>query len=226
MTPAERSAVITKVIEQVARAYKRSCWWAELTDLVQEAWVAVLGAHPERWPEAGLRGFVATVAQRRLAHYLWEQSSPVGGRRGGRHFEGLQRAPLHLPRSRVGEGASNMNRERPELTHNVGPLAELERAEAAVLVERLRELLFWRVAEVYGEALDRLGQEARGLLLEAVLRVLLDGASSTSAATHTQTPLDAVYAETKRVKSYMLADQESRAILEEIAYYRRTLEDS
>lgn len=221
MTSAERAAVMTKVIEQVARAYQRKCWWAELTDLIQEAWVAVLAAKPERWPEESLRGFTYTVSVRRLQHYLWELSAPVGGRRGGRHFEGLQRVPLMLRR----HSGNETHRERPELTTSVGPLAELERWEASLLIDELRERFFWRVAEVYEEALARLGQQAQGLLLEAVLRVLLDGKGSTDVAAALSTSVEDVYAETKRVKAYVLEDPESREILKEIAECRRTLEE-
>lgn len=211
MTPTERTAAISKVIEEVAGAYCRRVWWADKVDLMQEAWLEVLSslerkAVPDEW----LKGTVYRIASRRVAQYLWESSSPATGARGGKQFQGLRRAGSLALSSRAGDGPA--------------PDARVREAEAQHAVEEAREALFWRVAELYAEALEAAGQQARGLLFEAVCRVLIDGAASTDAARDMGSALPDVYAETARVRRLIVEDVQARELLEEISEWRSELE--
>lgn len=85
-----------KIADQVARRYAAKCWWADLNDLRQEAWVAVLEAEQTWRPDGGASR--ATYAHRaavlRLRDYLWRASKPVTGPRGrGERLRGLRAAP-------------------------------------------------------------------------------------------------------------------------------------
>lgn len=86
------------VVHGVAHWYAARCWWADLNDLKQEAWVAVLDAQ-QRGTYRPARGSKAAYYQRVavfcLKEYLWRQSSPVTGRRGhGKKMAGMHRAPI------------------------------------------------------------------------------------------------------------------------------------
>lgn len=221
MSP-ERLATCSRVIDQVSRNYCRRVWWADLLDLQQAAWVEVLSSLERNpVPDEWLSGTVYTVAVRRLAAYLWEQSAPVTGARGARkRFTGLCGVPLELRGTE--EGAEP--RQRPELTEHRLPSAHSTAHEAEVQLELAREELFWRISELYAEQLQAVGKQARGMLFEACLRVLLDGAPSSEAAEELCRPLTEVYAETARVKRLIKKDATAQELLEEIAEWRSILE--
>ena len=119
---------LTEVVRRVASRYQARCWWADLDDLKQEAWVAVLEAK-ETWdPNFGvpLHGYVWRAASRRLGNYLWEQSVPVSAwKRHGNLLRGVKRASVEV------------------LDHvEADPPGEAER------VEQWWEDLSWEVAKV------------------------------------------------------------------------------
>lgn len=207
MTPAERTLKISKTIEEVAKAYCRRCWWADQLDLMQHGWVEVLGALARKpVPDEWLGGVVYRISLRCMAHHLWELSSPATGARGGKHFAGLARA-----------GTLALEQRQAPDSSPAGPLEAREREQG---IEAAREELFWRVTELYSEFLARTGRQAKGLLFEAVLRVLVDGRGSGESAAAVGTSLNALYQETVRVKALIRDDATCSELLEEIADWR------
>lgn len=200
---AERTAIISKVIEEVSGTYCKKVWWADRLELMQEAWLIVLQALERKpVPDEWLRGTVARIASRRMAQFLWECTSPATGARGGRHFQGVKRASeLELEHCPTGLPA---------------PDARIVEAEAEHGIEQAREALYWRMKALYADALQRAGQAARGMLFEAVLRVLVDGVQSSAAAQEIGVEISDVYAETMRLKRLVVGDQHARELLAEI----------
>lgn len=207
---AERTAVISKVIEEVSGTYCKKVWWADRLELMQEAWITVLHALERKpVPEEWLRGTVARISSRRMAQFLWECTSPATGARGGRHFQGVKRAS----ELELGQQASSVP----------SPDARITEAEATHGVAEAREALYWRVRELYADAMKRNGQEARDLLCEVALRVLVDGIQSSQAANDAGVQISEVYTETMRVKRLVVGDQQARELLEEISDWRGDL---
>jgi hypothetical protein len=208
--PVERTAVISKVIEEVSGTYCKKVWWADRLELMQEAWLTVLHALERKpVPDEWLRGTVARIASRRMAQFLWECTSPATGARGGRHFQGVKRAS----ELELAQQASSVP----------APDARITEAEATAGVAEAREALYWRVRELYAEALKARGQAARELIFEVVLRVLVDGVQSSQAAEEAGVEIAEVYAETMRVKRLIVGDQPARELLEEISDWRGDL---
>jgi hypothetical protein len=220
VTPA-RLKKISKTIEEAAGAYCKRVWWVERLELMQEGWEEVISAlkrweskHQRELPEAWLGGFVYKVATRRMSAFCWANSSPVtGGGRGG------SRAKVGAFKAITGDGALEAL-EQVEAAPESRPDARVLDAEATAGIEAAREELFWRVAELYGEFLERMGRQAQGMLFEAVLQVLVDGAESTAAASATGARLGKLYAETVAVKKLIVADATAAEILEEIKEWR------
>lgn len=79
---------------RVARRYQRRCWWADVEDLYQEAWLAISMARRSFDPEYGVPfiGYATRAAYRWLRGVLWKASAPVSGR--CEQLRGLHRAPL------------------------------------------------------------------------------------------------------------------------------------
>ncbi len=206
----ERTTVISKVVEEVAGSYCRKVWWADKLELMQEAWMVVLAQLQKKpVPDEWLKGTVARIASRRMAQYLWELTSPATGARGGRHFQGVKRASeLELMQQPANVPA---------------PDARIVEVEAAEGVRQAREALYWRVQTLYIEALKRNRQEARELVFEAVLRVLVDGVQSSEAAAEAGAKIEDVYVETTRVKRLIERDQQARNLLGEIQEWRGDL---
>lgn len=206
----ERTAVISKVVEEVAGSYCKKVWWADKLELMQEAWLIVLAQLQKKpVPDEWLRGTVARIASRRMAQHLWELTSPATGARGGRHFQGVKRA-------------SEMELEQ-QPANVPAPDARIVEVEAKEGVRQAREALYWRVQTLYVEALKRNRQEARELVFEAVLRVLVDGIQSSEAAAEAGAKIEDVYVETTRVKRLIERDQQARDLLGEIQEWRGDL---
>jgi len=69
---------LDEVVEEAARRYAARCWWADLEDLRQEAWSAVLQAKTTHDPAKGeLTGYAWQAAIYALRALVWSQSSPV-----------------------------------------------------------------------------------------------------------------------------------------------------
>ncbi len=70
---------ILKIAHDVARRFKRRCWWADMDDLTGEASRIVLEASRSWDPQVGVPfwGYAHTAAVRGLGAYLWQQSAPV-----------------------------------------------------------------------------------------------------------------------------------------------------
>jgi hypothetical protein len=229
---AERTVLISKVIEEVSGLYCRKVWWADRLELMQEAWSVVLAAL-DRKPcpedlqgpyEAWLRGTVARIASRRMAQFLWEVSSPVTGARGGRQFEGLRRATLQR---RGNDDASDEYTitvdQILEAPMEEGPEARITQAEAEQGVTQAREDLYWRVAELYAGVVVKHGEGARQLLLDAVMSVLCDNIPSGQAASTHGVDVRDIYAETTRIKRLIVEDERARSLLADIREWRGDL---
>lgn len=89
--------VMHGVANQLAQAYRRRCWWAELPDLRNEAWIALLEAYrnPTRDPGRPLRPYLYRAAALRLRNFTLANSSPVSERQKKLHLlKGITRAAL------------------------------------------------------------------------------------------------------------------------------------
>lgn len=93
-----------EVIEKVIRRYASKCWWADIRDLRQEGWVALLEAKRRFEPQRGtpFSAFAWVCVTFAIRNYLWEQSAPVTGpKHRGRKLEGMQRESVakirHMP---------------------------------------------------------------------------------------------------------------------------------
>ena len=75
MTP-EEIAAVREVLDRMAQAFQRRCWWADLDDLRQAAWAEVLHSWPRRDPDLPLRGWARTIARRVMRNTLWRASTP------------------------------------------------------------------------------------------------------------------------------------------------------
>lgn len=137
---------LEEVVEKVARAYAAKCWWADLRDLKQEAWVAILEAEATYNPARGARSQYAwSSAVYALRAYTWEMSSPV-----------------RAPRKRLPETAGMRRVAVDVLLDMPDPTpSPLEQAHSAKLTSE------W-LAHVRALV-------AQGHLADEVTRVLLDG---------------------------------------------------
>jgi hypothetical protein len=90
---------IVEVVNAAVASYARRCWWADASDLRQEAWVAAMEARANWNPERGPIGPYAGVAVRRaIAAYLIRESAPVSSPWHRRHeLIGIRRAALDAP---------------------------------------------------------------------------------------------------------------------------------
>lgn len=73
------------IAKAVARRYHTRCWWTDLEDLEQQAWVVVLEVLRKYAPqtEAGeldrkaFGSWAYVAAMKQLSRYIWRQSAPV-----------------------------------------------------------------------------------------------------------------------------------------------------
>jgi len=96
MTCAEM-AQMEKLANASARRYKALCWWADVEDMRQEAYYAMLRAHRTFDPNEGvpLGAYLWAACVRWLRGYLWKNSSPVSASWDKLdELAGLHRAPL------------------------------------------------------------------------------------------------------------------------------------
>lgn len=85
-----------EVVNKIARRFAARCWWAEMEDLVQEGWIALLTAKKTWDPSRGvsLTNYASRAVALHLGDYLWHMGAPVSGARGhGRRLEGMHRVP-------------------------------------------------------------------------------------------------------------------------------------
>lgn len=80
------------MINKVVCWYAKRVWWADLSDLRQEAWVAVLEAERTYDPARGPRSsYMRRAVWNRLGNYLGAQASPVSGRKKhGKSTKGMR----------------------------------------------------------------------------------------------------------------------------------------
>lgn len=72
---------VHRICQAAAAHYARRCWWAEVDDLRQEAYLAALRAQRTFQANVGVvaEAYVWRAVVLALAKYLWNQSSPVSG---------------------------------------------------------------------------------------------------------------------------------------------------
>lgn len=91
-----RLTILRKAAECTAAQHAVYCYWLELDDLRQEAWVAVLEAERTWRPDGGasLGTYTSRAASRRLRRFIWEQRAPVTGpQHRPEALRGISRAP-------------------------------------------------------------------------------------------------------------------------------------
>lgn len=161
------------VVDQVANSYARRCWWAELDDLKQEAWGAVLSAHKSWQPTRGpLRPYIYRAAALALRRWTLNNSSPVSAPwRDVDGLRGLLRAPVEevagVPLDAlVGEAAVDSGRLTRHMNYLIGADAEVVPVvlgEASPLAVSRRTGLKQADLRARASALsDRLRRELRG----------------------------------------------------------------
>lgn len=69
-------SICRRVVEEVARSYRRRCWWADMDDLRQEAFMELAKSLPKRDREQALAPWVRTIALRAMRNLLWRASTP------------------------------------------------------------------------------------------------------------------------------------------------------
>jgi len=69
-------SICRRVVEEVARGYRRRCWWADMDDLRQEAMLELAKSLPKRDREQALAPWVRTIAIRAMRNLLWRASTP------------------------------------------------------------------------------------------------------------------------------------------------------
>lgn len=66
-----------QIATSVAKRYKRRCWWADLEDLINEAYAAVLSAKEKADSTRPWEPYAYTAAMHAVRSYLWQNTSPV-----------------------------------------------------------------------------------------------------------------------------------------------------
>jgi DNA-directed RNA polymerase specialized sigma24 family protein len=69
-------SICRRVVEEVARGYRRRCWWADMDDMRQEAMLELSKSLPKRDREQPLAPWVRTIAMRAMRNLLWRASTP------------------------------------------------------------------------------------------------------------------------------------------------------
>lgn len=87
-----------RIVRSIAARYKRRCWWADVQDLEQVGFLAVLEA-AKRWePEVGVPrdAYLIKAIVFAMKRELWKNSAPVSGglHRPEEQLAGLVRAPV------------------------------------------------------------------------------------------------------------------------------------
>lgn len=87
---------LERVVNAIAERYARACWWADVEDLRQEAWVAALAAEKKFDPTKGqLSSYAFVIVKRAVAAYLLEETAPVSSSWHERHaLVGINREPI------------------------------------------------------------------------------------------------------------------------------------
>jgi DNA-directed RNA polymerase specialized sigma24 family protein len=185
------------IASSVARRYYSRCWWADLADLEQQAWVIVLEVLREYPPMVDTENFeldriafgawAYRACMRQLSRYLWRASSPVSAG----DSETKQLAGIHhgLLTEAVPDAIPN-----PEQL-----LGEME------IYTRVRPAIKKRIEELYTRG--RVGPPA---YLEATISIYLDGFSPGQAAKTHGIPVYDLYKTTEYMRGMMKQDKKLR----------------
>lgn len=212
MTAETIEQVMDRVASAVANRYAARCWWADRTDLRQQAYAVVLEVrafyaprHQDGSINVGLFGGTAYVAaMRQLSRYLWRQSAPVSAEdKGCRNLAGVHHIPVrgacHDPGagSELPRGIDVRDRARP---------ADEALAEAEILFKiksRMRELC------------------GCNPWVEAAMRVLLDYAESPAEVAREEgLPVFGLYRAVAWVKAVAKEDPVMRRLAAELVETR------
>ena len=126
---------VMEIAREVARRYKRRCWWADVDDMAGQASVAILEAQRTWDPQVGvpLEGYVRRAAVLSVKGLLWRTSSPCSGGLGDprRNLAELRRVPDdHAPATARPDMEGKIDTER---------LCARVRARVAELAARTRD---------------------------------------------------------------------------------------
>jgi len=98
VTPAEVRH-IDALVSKAAWRYAKRCWWADVAELKQAGWTAVMDCLPRFDPDCGLplEAFLWGAAEKAMKRQLWHDSSPTsGGWHRPERDRVQQRAPLSV----------------------------------------------------------------------------------------------------------------------------------
>lgn len=97
------NAALGEVVSEVVSAYAKKCWWADVNDLRQEAWIAVMESRATWDPAKGsIKPYASVAARRAVGTFLVRASAPVSASWHERHaLYGLQRAPAEEIEARL-----------------------------------------------------------------------------------------------------------------------------
>ena len=206
--------VCARVARQVAGRYARRCWWADRTEVEQQAWAFVLEVReqnmplgPDGQPDVNAFGAWAwSAAVRRMSRWLWRQqaitSAPdkkVKEMRGQRRMslDGSPETGSQRALGSVEQLALQFSDPRPSVSEQAERTVELER-----LVERLRELM--------GDT----------PLTQAAISVVIGGEAPLEVAQRTGLPVRHIHKTGDRLVEHARSDGELGVLLREMARER------
>lgn len=184
------------IAKEVARRYASRCWWADLADLQQQAWVVVLEVYRCNPPllDSGdldrdrLGSFAWVAAMRQLSRYLWRQSAPVSATDHEiKQLSGIHHCQLDLQ-------VPDQSGDPEYLFHQF----------------EVRERIRHRILELCGYV-----QEDAWML--AVLKILMDGEKPGTASTELGLPSYGVYRMTEWVKFRINGDEKLLELVSELS---------
>lgn len=203
------------IAKSVAMRYHARCWWADLEDLEQQAWVVVLEVLRWYFPETDMteeehrRAFgqlAYTATMRQLSRYLWLQQAPVFTvDHDVRALRDARRAPLRgHARDAVGVDLEDGLPDPESLFIERESLVRRYATDVPAVRDRMRELycrLNW-------------GRQRPDALLDATCAIYLEGLAPKEAADRFEVDVNSVYRTTEIMRGMMRADRKLRGSLE------------
>lgn len=186
--------IMARVAKAVSWRYARRVWWADQSELEQQAWIICLEVRQQYAksgtnPESVFGGSCYVACMRQLSRWLRYESSPVSSSNAGlKDMETFTRVSTRTI----------------EDTHLVaGPDDAYEEAE---VLHKLRATIL----ELCGDTPD-----TRGAIL-----VLMGGLTSSEAAEQLDLDIGSLYEQTRMVKNIVRTDSNMRNLAEELAHRR------
>ena len=202
MTPS-RVKMAELIIHRISWWYARRVWWADVKDLMQEAWVTAMECDLEM-SDDHFRGYVWRAVSKRLSRYCWEQSCPVSCSKAGPHLGELFRAQVSPSMEESGND--------PEM--------EMLSREAGMLIPHFQDQLRKRIVQLY----DRESRvSSPNPVIAGVVLILVDGVKPNAAAVEAGADIQEIYRTTEWVKKRATEDRVVQVLLANIKDRRRDL---